>query len=169
LFEQHWAMLGEWLTAMKIADADLAMLKGNAPQSAAKTRMAQQAWERAYLDIVAEIESDRPPPGYLPVATTTDIIKWLKAEELPSSELPNRLDFPSELYRLGARPLSPAHDDPKKANPILGARLWRIARTWTDQSGVQWNIEGIAPARLAKLHSDRTMPGAELKAVEDEI
>jgi hypothetical protein len=136
LLQTHWAMIGEWLIGMKIGDADLAMLKGNAPQSAAKARMAQLAWERAYLDIVAEIESDSPPPGYLPVATTTDIIKWLKADELPLSELPNRLDFPAELHRLGARPLSPAHDDPKKANPIMGQRLWRIARVWTDQGGV---------------------------------
>ena len=166
--DQHWSMIAEHLRSIEISAADLAMLRGNAPSSEAKRIMAQRAWERAYLDIVGEIESDKPPPGYLPVVTTTDIIKWLKADEVPLGELPNRLDFPSELYRLGARPLMPAREDPKKAQPIMGARLWRIARTWRDQKGVDWNIETIGAARLARLYFDRAMPPADLSAVEDE-
>ena len=62
----------------------------------------------------------------------------------------------------------PAREDPKKAQPIMGARLWRIARTWRDQKGVDWSIETIGAARLARLYFDRAMPPADLSAVEDE-
>jgi hypothetical protein len=130
--------------------------------------MALKAWERMFLDIIGEIESDSPPPGYLPVATTTDLIKMFKAQELPISETPNFLDFPSELHRLGARPLMPAPNNPKRANPIMGSRLWRIARFWTDPKGVRWDVEKAGPARLAQLYSDRVMPPPDLKAVDDE-
>jgi hypothetical protein len=58
LLDRHWPMIGEHLRSMEISDVDLAMLQGNAPPSAAKKAMSQRAWERAYLDIVGEIESD---------------------------------------------------------------------------------------------------------------
>jgi hypothetical protein len=61
----------------------------------------------------------------------------------------------------------PAYGDPKKANPIMGARLWRIARTWHDQKGIDWNIETIGAVRLARLYFDRAMPPADLSAIED--
>jgi hypothetical protein len=168
LFEKHWPMIGEWLIRMPISDADLDILKGNAADNAAKTQMSLKAWERMFLDIVDEIESDNPPPGYLPVATTTDLIKMFKAQELPASETPNFLDFPSELYRLGARPLTPAPNNPKRANPIMGSRLWRIARFWTDSKGDHWDVEKVGPTRLAQLYSDRVMPPPDLKAVDDD-
>jgi hypothetical protein len=168
LFDQHWPMIAEYLHTLEISEADLAMLSGNAPASAAKAMMAEQTWEQIYLEIVGDIESGTPPPGYLPVTTTTDIIKWFKAAELSPADLPNRREFPGELYRLGARPLNPDHDDPKKAGSILGARLWRIARTWRDQKGVDWNIEAISPTRLARLYLDHAMPPADLGAVDDE-
>jgi hypothetical protein len=168
LFKTHWAMISEWLIRMKISDDDLNLLKSVAPESEAKTQMALKAWERLFLDIVGEIESDSPPPGYLPIATTGDLIKMFKAQELPVSEMPNRLNFPADLYRLDARPLMPTPNDEKRANPIMGSRLWRIARFWTDSKGVRWNIESAAPARLAQLYSDRVMPPPDLKAVDDE-
>jgi hypothetical protein len=168
LLDQHWAMLAEYLIALPIAETDLDTLRGAAPTSKAKASMAEEAWERIYLDIVGDIESDTPPPGYLPITTTTDLIKWFKAAELPHADLPNRREFPGELYRLGARPLNPDHSDPKKAGSILGARLWRIARTWRDQKGVGWDIEAVSPTRLARLYLDHAMPPADLSAVDDE-
>jgi hypothetical protein len=168
LLDRHWAMLAEHLIWLRISDADLDMLQGNAPASKAKAVMAEEAWERAYIDIVGDLESAQPPPGYFPVTTTTDLIKWFKAAELPPRDLPNRLNFPTDLYRLGARPLNPAHDNPQRANPVMGVRLWRIARTWRDQKGVEWDIEAISPTRLARLYLDRAMPPADLSAVDDE-
>jgi hypothetical protein len=168
LLDQHWAMLAEYLIGLEISDVDLDMLQGNAPTSKAKASMAEEAWERIYLDIVGDIESDTPPPGYLPIATTTDLIKWLKALELPHADLPNRREFPAELYRLGARPLNPEHNDPRRAGSIMGMRLWRIARTWRDQKGVEWDIGAISPTRLARLYLDRAMPPPDLKDVGDE-
>jgi hypothetical protein len=167
-FDRHWPAIGEWLMRTQIDDADLDILQGNAAKSEAKTQMALRAWERMFLDIVGEIESDAPPPGYLPVATTTDLIKWFKAQELPAHDMPNRLDFPDEIHRLGARPLNPAPDNPKRANPTMGSRLWRIARFWTDQTGVRWDIEKVGPTRLAKLYDERVMPAPDLRAVDDE-
>ncbi len=129
--------------------------------------LVQQPMSALYPPALQVVTPLAPRPdcgvGYLPVATATDIIKWLKAEELPPSELPNRLDFPSELYQLGARPLSPGAQRSEEGEPDHGPALSRIARVWTDQSRVEWNIEGIAASRLAKLHSNRQMPGAELK------
>jgi hypothetical protein len=158
LLGDDWAMVGEYLLALPLTDANRELLTGNAPKSEAKTEMAEQAAERALLDIIGEIESDSPPPNYLPVATTTDLTQWLKAEELKPQEMPNRLELPSLIYRLGARPLNPARANPKRADPIQGKRLWRIARHWTDPQGVRWDIEAVPPARLAKLYHDRTMP-----------
>jgi hypothetical protein len=143
---------------MPISDVDLSLLKGNAIENPAKAQKAVKAWERMFLDMVGEIESDNPPPGYLPVVTTTELVKAFKAQELPASEMPNFLDFPSELWRLGARPLMAAANNPKRANPLMGARLWRIVRWWTDQNGVRWDIEHASASRLAKLYFDRVMP-----------
>jgi hypothetical protein len=166
-----WMVIGEHLLTLPLSGVDQDLLTGNAPRSDAKTEMAEQAAERKLLDIIGEIESDKPPPGYLPIATSTDLIKWLKAEELRPDELPSHLEFPTLLYRLGARPLNPDRKNPKRANPVQGARLWRIAKTWTDQAGVKWDIESVTPARLAKLYFDRTMPPAskaDFKVVDDE-
>lgn len=166
-----WAMLGEYLLTLPLGDDDQALLTGAAPRSDAKTEMAEQVAEHTLRNIIGEIESDAPPPGYLPVATTTDLIKWLKAEELRPHEIPNQLEFPTLIYRLGARPLNPARDNPKRANPIGGGRLWRIARFWTDPQGVRWDLEAVPPARLAKLYTDRVMPPmtkGNFKVVDEE-
>ena len=132
--------------------------------------MAVQVAEKALRDIIGEIESDTPPPDYLPVATTADIRDWLeKIEKLRPNEMPDPLtSFPTLLYRLGARPLVANRQKPKRAEPIMGARLWRIARFWTDQAGVLWDIDKVGPTRLARLYSDRVMPPPELKAVDDD-
>jgi hypothetical protein len=138
--------------------------------SEAKGAISVRTWEQVYLDLVGEMESDDPPPGILPVATTTDLIKYFIREEIVPSELPHRLDFPSDLYRLGARPLNPLFNNPHKANPILGHRLWRIARRWRDQKGVEWDVERMGPKRLAQLYVDRAMPKADFDVVkEDEL
>jgi hypothetical protein len=168
LLDQHWPMIAEYLINLEISADDLAMLRGDAAPSIAKTLMAEQVWQRAYLDIVSDIESIRPPPGYLPVALTTEIIKWLRVAEVPERDLPNRLDFPLQLYRLGARPLNPAHNNPAKANATIGGRLWRLARTWRDQQGVEWNLETMSPTRLAQFYLDRVMPPVDLKDINDE-
>ena len=170
LLTEHWAMLGEHLRARSLSDAVRNLMTGNAPASDAKTEMAEQVAENALRDIIGEIESDKPPPGYLPVATTGDIVKWLKALELRPQDMPGRLELPSLIYRLGARPLNPNRKNPKRAEPIDGSRLWRIARTWTDQKGVAWDIGAATPARLARLYSDRSMPPvtkADFTVVED--
>ena len=74
------------------------------------------------------------------------------------------------LRALGARPVSPDKRHPHRANPVEKAgRIWRIARTWTDQHGVDWNLETASPARLAKLYTDRQMPPfTDLKDVNEE-
>src|SRR4029077_19854405 len=137
--------------------------------SDAKVEMAEQAAEAAIRDIIGEIESDKPPPNYLPVATTGEIIEWLKHEHLRPHELPSRQELPSLLYRIGARPLNPNRKKPSRAEPIDGARLWRIAKTWTEQ-GRKWDLESVSPARLAKLYHDRAMPPAtkgDFKVVDE--
>ena len=159
LLNEHWAMIGEHLLTLPLTDADIDLLTGNAPKSDAKVEMAEQVAERAILDIIGEIESDKPPPNYLPVATTGDVMEWLKKEHLRPHELPNRQELLSLLYRLGARPLNPNRNNPKRAEPIQGARLWRLAKTWVEQ-GREWNLESVAPARLATLYHDRAMPPA---------
>ena len=73
------------------------------------------------------------------------------------------------LYRLGARPLNPNRANPKRAEPIQGARLWRLAKTWVEQ-GQSWDLESVTPARLAKLYHDRAMPPAskdDFKVVDE--
>jgi hypothetical protein len=170
LLNEHWAMIGEHLLLLPLTDADVDLLTGNAPKSDAKAEMAEQIAESAILDIIGEIESDKPPPNYLPVATTGDVIEWLKHEHLRPHELPSRQELPSLLYRLGARPLNPNRRNPKRAEPIQGARLWRLAKTWVEQ-GREWNLESVTPARLAKLYSDRAMPPAtkgDFKVVDEE-
>ena len=42
----------------------------------------------------------------------------------------------------------------KRAEPIQGARLRRLAKTWVEQ-GARMGLEAVAPSRLAKLYSDR--------------
>jgi hypothetical protein len=170
LLTKHWSMLGEHLLTLPLNDDDRLLITGNAPKSDAKTEMAEQIVERAILDIIGEIESDNPPPHYLPVATTSEMMKWLKDEELRPHEMPSRLELPSLLYRLGARPLNPNRKNPKRAEPIQGARLWRLAKTWIDH-GVRWDLESVTPARLAKLYSDRAMPAAtkgDFKVIDEE-
>jgi hypothetical protein len=170
LLSDNWAMIGEHLLTLPLTGADRDLLTGNAPRSDAKTEMAEQAAEAAFADIVGEIESDNPPPGYLPVATTTEIIEWLKKENVRPNEMPSRLELPSLIYRLGARPLNPNRKNPKRAEPIQGSRLWRIAKVWVDR-GVRWDLESVTPARLAKLYSDRAMPAAtkgDFKVVDEE-
>jgi Primase C terminal 2 (PriCT-2) len=173
LLNDNWAMIGEYLLTLPLTDADHDLLTGNAPKSDAKAEMAEQVAEGALRDIIGEIESDKPPPQYLPVATTGDVMDWLKKEHLRPHELPSRQELPGLLYRLGARPLNPNRKKPTRAEPIGGCgRLWRLAKTWVEQ-GKQWNLESITPARLAKLYSDRAMPPAtkgDFKVVdEDEI
>jgi hypothetical protein len=171
LFDRRWPMIAEHLRRLPISAADALVMAANAPENEAKAEMAEQAAERALLDIIGEIESDNPPPNYLPVATTTDLLQWLKAEELRPNEMPKRLEFPSQIYRLGARPLNPSRKNPKRAEPIFGKRLWRIARYWTDPQGVRWDIGAVTPTRLAKLYSDRSMPPTgkdSFKVVDDE-
>jgi hypothetical protein len=90
------------------------------------------------------------------------VFDWLKHEHLRPHELPSRLELPTLLYRLGARPLNPNRANPKRAEPIQGARMWRLAKTWNG-----WNLETATPARLAKLYHDRAMPPADLKAVNE--
>lgn len=169
LLNEHWAMIGEHLLTLPLTDADVDLLTGNAPKSDAKVEMAEQVAERAILDIIGEIESDKPPPNYLPVATTGDVFDWLKHEHLRPHELPSRLELPTLLYRLGARPLNPNRANPKRAEPIQGARLWRLAKTWVEQ-GQSWDLESVTPARLAKLYHDRAMPPAskdDFKVVDE--
>ena len=170
---EHWAMISEYLHTLTLSAADLDMLIGNAPSSEAKTEMAEQVAEQALRDIIGEIESDKPPPYYLPVATTGEIRDWLeKIEKLRPHETPDRNELLTLLYRLGARPVIANRQKPKRAEPIDGARLWRIARFWTDQAGVRWDLEASTPSRLAKLYSDKVMPPAgrgDFKVAEDEI
>ena len=172
ILNDNWATIGEHLLTLPLIEADHDLLTGNAPKSEAKVEMAEQVAERAILDIIGEIESDKPPPNYLPVATTGDVFEWLKREHLRPHELPSRQELPSLLYRLGARPLNPNRANPKRAEPIGGARLWRLAKTWVEQ-GREWSLESVAPARLAKLYFDRAMPPAtkgDFKVVdEDEV
>jgi hypothetical protein len=170
LVDEHSDMIAEFCYRLRLDEDDLGALRGNAPMSEAKSAMSVRTWEQAYLDLVGELESDDPPPGVLPVATTSDLIKYFIREEIPPSELPHRLDFPSDLYRLGARPLNPLLNNPHKANPILGHRLWRIARHWRDQKGAKWDIERMGPKQLAQLYVDRAMPKPDFDVVkEDEL
>ena len=86
--------------------------------------------------------------------------------------MPDRNELLTLLYRLGARPVIANRQKPKRAEPIEGARLWRIARFWTDQAGVRWDLEASTPSRLAKLYSDKVMPPVgrdDFKVAEDEV
>jgi hypothetical protein len=158
LLEEHADMIAESCYRLTLDKDDLAFLRGNAPMSEAKSEITIRAWERCYLDMVEELEGDSPPPGLLPVGTTTDLIQHFISQQIPNAELPNRLDFPSDLYRLGARPLNPARNNPARADPVSGHRLWRFARSWRDQKGTEWKVTEISPTRLARLYVDRAMP-----------
>jgi hypothetical protein len=107
----------------------------------------------------------------LPVATTTEVLRELELRGVPKSEMPDLRALSDLLHRHGARPLNPTPDNPKRANPIMGSRLWRIARYWTDLAGVRWDLESCPASRLAKLYHDRTMPPAtkgDFKVVDEE-
>jgi hypothetical protein len=158
LLEEHADMIAESCYRLQLEEDDFAFLRGNAPMSEAKSEITIRAWERCYLDMVEELESDSPPPGLLPIGTTTDLIQYFISQQIPNAELPNRLDFPSDLYRLGARPLNPARNNPARADPVSGHRLWRLARSWRDRQGTEWKVTQVGPARLARLYIDRAMP-----------
>ena len=169
LFDQHWPMISEHLHTMRISDADQLLMTANAPQNEAKSEMAEKAWEQVFADIVGELESPHPPVDIGPVATTGDLIKEFERRKLPPGEMPNARTFPTELYALGARPVSPDKRRHYRANPVEKAgRIWRIARVWTDQHDVEWNLETASPTRLAKLYTDRQMPPfSDLKVVDE--
>lgn len=171
LLDEHANMIAEFAYRLPLDDDELALLRGNAPMSEAKSEIAIRAWERAYLDLVEELESASPPPGLLPIGTTTDLLQYFENQRIPYAEMPSRLDFPSDLHRLGARPLNPGRKNAARAEPILGHRLWRFARFWRDQKGVKWNVEQIGPARLARLYIDRSMPkpGFDVCDGKDEV
>jgi Family of unknown function (DUF5906)/Bifunctional DNA primase/polymerase, N-terminal/Primase C terminal 2 (PriCT-2) len=158
LLEEHADMIAESCSRLTLDENDLGFLRGNAPMTEAKSEITIRAWERSYLDMVEELESDSPPPGLLPVGTTTDLIQYFISQQIPNAELPNRLDFPSDLYRLGARPLNPARNNPARADPVLGHRLWRHAHSWRDQQGTEWKIAQVGPTTLTRLYIDRSMP-----------
>lgn len=170
LFDRYWPMIGEHLHRAPISADDELLMTANAPENEAKAQMAEKAWEQVFKDIVGELESPHPPVDVGPVVTTGDLIKEFERRKLPLSEMPNTRTFPTELYALGARPVSPEKKRPDRAFPVEKAgRIWRIARIWTDQHGVEWNLETASQTRLAKLYTDRQMPPfTDLKVVDGE-
>jgi hypothetical protein len=168
LLTAHWAMIGEYLLTLPLSAAENAVMAGNAPTSEAKTRMVQQTAEQVLRELIADLESDQPPPEILPVVTTGELMAWLKHPDQTLSvyELPNRNELRELIYRLGVRPLNPEPKDPKQARGVDGRRLYRLVKTWRDKDG-RYNLESMSAARLARLHNGRAMPPAELKAVDE--
>jgi hypothetical protein len=108
LLDRQWPMIGEYLRSMEISDVDPAMQQGNAPPSEAKKAMSQRAWARAISTSSARVKAiDRRRATF----HHDILIKWFKTAEIPNSELPNRMDFPAEIYRRAARPLNPVRED----------------------------------------------------------
>ena len=168
LLEKHWAMIGEHLFTLPLSDANNAVMVGNAPGSDAKARMVQQTAEQVLRELLADLESDNPPPEILPVVTTGELTAWLKHPDqaLQPHELPNRNELRDLIYRLGVRALNPEPKDPKQARAVGGARLYRLVKTWRDKDG-RYNLENMSATRLARLHNGRAMPPADLKAVDE--
>jgi hypothetical protein len=171
VLDRHGGEIAEHCWRMKLTDDDMRLLRGNAPASAAKAIVSEIGWQREILEIIGEVESETPPDRYLPIATTSDIRKWLNDRRIPDRELPHHIDFVEGLHVIGLRPLVPAVENPKRPGVIQGHRLWRFARKWRDTHGVEWDVENISPQRLAKLYTEHKMPGPDLHAVgeEDEI
>jgi hypothetical protein len=168
LLTEHWAMIGEHLLTLPLSPADNVVMVGNAPASEAKTRMVQQTAEQVLRELLADLESDQPPPEILPIVTTGELMAWLKHPDqaLQPHELPNRNELKDLIYRLDVRPLNPEPKDPKQARGVNGQRLYRLVKTWRDRDG-RYNLESMSAARLARLHDGRTMPPADLKAVDE--
>ena len=126
-------MIGEYLHTLPLSVEVCEAIIGNAPGSDAKAEMVEQSADQLLRELFADLESENPPVGVLPVMTAHEIKMWLKTQELQPHEVPNHLELPSLIYRLGARPISPDRKNPKRPNPVNSKRLWRLARTWRDR------------------------------------
>ena len=165
--DTHEAMIGEYLHTLPLSVSACNLMTGNAPGSDAKVRMVEQTADQLLRELFADLESDTPPSGVLPIMTANEVKHWLKAQELQPHETPNHLELPGLLYRLGARPVASELNNRQRAGSVNGKRLWRLTRTWRDR-GVEYDLENMSQTRLAKLHHDGAVPFADLKVVDGE-